>query len=142
MPISTMSLSSISSRGPISAKNISNIRNKLHMGRITTESILADMIKNRNISALSTGNRFYRPCIHESVNTVSNLINSNIPITSTGNTTSPKPTTSLTVYFDLSKDAFGRLGRNIINDKHFIHTHIVSLILRNVKWQNQIITCV
>lgn len=100
---------------------------------ITAEFVATDMIKNRNITSFASRNGANEPSIHKSMGSVSDLIDTHIPISSLCSTTSPDPTSCLSVASDFSENAFDRLSGHIIDNKHFIHTHIVPLNCKAVK---------
>lgn len=109
MPIDTVSLSSIDDSRSVGAKEILRIRNELKVRGITTSSIFAEMVNNKNIPSSSSGNLSNKPSIKNTVY--------HFPITETGAVTistfvdssCPVPTTSKRI----NSDIIDKLNREI-----------------------------
>lgn len=115
----------------IPLENVNGVRNELQMNGITAEAIVTDVVKNRDITSLTVGDRANEPGIHEPMNAISDLIDADVSVTRTGGTSNPNPTSGVVVDPDLSKDAVNGLRGNIVDNEHLVHTHIVSLSGKN-----------
>lgn len=115
MSIVAMGLSKLFSGSSVALQDISSVRDELQVGRITTQPIITNMVKNWNIPSLTIGDVVNQPSIHKSVNPISNLVDTDIPVPVGSSSTSPDPAMSNGVNFNFGKDSVDGLNGDVHN---------------------------
>jgi hypothetical protein len=110
-----MGLSKLFSGSSVALQDISSVRDELQVGRITTQPIITNMVKNWNIPSLTIGDVVNQPSIHKSVNPISNLVDTDIPVPVGSSSTSPDPAVSNGVNFNFGKDSVDGLNGDVHN---------------------------
>ena len=112
--------------GPNPTEDISSIRNKSQVSGITAGTVVADMVKDRDILTLSTGNGDNQPGIHKAMGTIDSLVDPDLSISPTKET-NPIPASSSIIDDDLLKDPINGLRGDVADSKHIGDFHDTSL---------------
>ena len=125
VPVSAMGLSGLSGGDAFPLKDISSIRNEAKMGGIATGTVIADMVKDRDVPPFAIGDGSNQPGIHKPMDPIKPFIDPNLPITIASNS-NPIPT-SRRSDADFPKDSINSLGTNIVDGKSIVDVHNTSI---------------
>ena len=127
VPIPAVGLSGLPGGSPVSSENILGIGDESKMGGITTDPIVANVIQNGDITSLTSRDGTNQPCVHETVDSVTNFVDANITIPIVGETPNPIPTPSGVIDTNLFKDTTHCLGTDVVNNKLVGDVHNTSI---------------
>jgi len=106
------------------------------VSRIATQTIIADVIKNWNISSLPLWDRLNKPSIHKTMDSVKLFINPNLTISKTCNPI-PIPTTSFFIDSNFSKYTTDRFRIRIVNNKKIGDVHNTSITIKHKNYNSK-----
>lgn len=130
--MNTMTLSPIDDSGSIGIVKVDEVTNQSKMDRITTLSVLANMVKNQNVSASAFGNFTNQPSIE---NTMCELLVSSVgtpSISSFVNSSNPVPAPSSIINSDFTYELNNLIGGEFVYNEKTSSFHNGSIVLRPI----------